>query len=163
MVDGADPRAFNAHFGKGIVGDGWFSFDRHGVHFIGLVNAALLGASGQGTLGRAQLDWLKADLAGLSASMPVVLMSHFPLWPLCGLGLGHRRCRRGLQPAAPLWLGDRAQRPHPSNPAQGGRSFAVPRGTLHRLSPTRARARGPSPLVVPAAELPAHIGMTSRA
>src|SRR3954468_21750143 len=31
-------KEFRARYGKGAKGNGWFSFDRHGVHFIGLVN-----------------------------------------------------------------------------------------------------------------------------
>lgn len=82
IVNGTDPRPFLAAFGKETRGDGWFSFDHRGVHVIGLVNVVRLGDRGQGTLGREQLDWLKADLAGLSASTPIVLLSHFPLWGL---------------------------------------------------------------------------------
>jgi hypothetical protein len=82
IVNGVDPRPFIAAFGKDTKGDGWFSFDLRGVHVIGLVNVVRLGDHGQGTLGRDQLDWLKADLAGLSSSTPIVLLSHFPLWGL---------------------------------------------------------------------------------
>lgn len=35
---------------------------------------------GLGRLGRDQLAWLKNDLAGLSASVPVVIFAHIPLW-----------------------------------------------------------------------------------
>jgi len=47
---------------------------------VGLVNVLDLKAGGLGLLGRVQLDWLKKDLAGLSASTPVVVYAHIPLW-----------------------------------------------------------------------------------
>jgi 3',5'-cyclic AMP phosphodiesterase CpdA len=51
------------------------------VHFIGLVNVASQGTDkGLGILGQEQLDWLKADLAGLAASTPIVVFGHVPLW-----------------------------------------------------------------------------------
>ncbi|MHC5541241.1 metallophosphoesterase family protein [Singulisphaera rosea] len=68
-------------FGKGTQGEGWYSFDHHGVHFVGLVNVASEGTDkGLGVLGDEQLDWLKADLASLSASTPIVVFAHVPLW-----------------------------------------------------------------------------------
>ena len=67
-------------YGQDTVGEGWHSFDYRGVHFVGLVNVLDLKAGGLGLLGRVQLDWLKKDLAGLSASTPVVVYAHIPLW-----------------------------------------------------------------------------------
>jgi hypothetical protein len=69
-------------FGKGSQGAGWYSFDHKGVHFVGLVNVANLKAGGMGSLGNEQLDWLKADLKGRSASTPIVLFAHIPLWTI---------------------------------------------------------------------------------
>lgn len=66
--------------GKGTRGDGWYSFDFRGVHFIGLVNAMSLKPGGLGTLGNDQLDWLKKDVADLAASTAVVVFAHVPLW-----------------------------------------------------------------------------------
>ncbi|HYL91839.1 MAG TPA: metallophosphoesterase [Alphaproteobacteria bacterium] len=61
-------------------GSGWFSFDHKGVHFVGLVNVADLKPGGMGNLGHDQLEWLEDDLKGKSASMPVVVFAHIPLW-----------------------------------------------------------------------------------
>jgi 3',5'-cyclic-AMP phosphodiesterase len=69
-------------FGKGTKGTGWYSFDQKGVHFVGLVNVANLKAGGMGSLGLEQLEWLKDDLKGHSASTPVVLFAHIPLWTI---------------------------------------------------------------------------------
>jgi 3',5'-cyclic-AMP phosphodiesterase len=58
-------------YGKGTKGDGWFSFDHKGVHFVGLVNVANLKAGGLGSLGHEQLEWLEDDLKARSSSTPV--------------------------------------------------------------------------------------------
>src|SRR5215475_3537031 len=67
-------------FGKGTQGDGWYSFDHHGAHFIGLVNVMNLKAGGLGSLGPDQLKWLEADVKHLKSSTPVVVFAHIPLW-----------------------------------------------------------------------------------
>jgi len=76
-------------YGKSTKGTGWYSFDHKGVHFAGLVNVANLKAGGMGSLGQEQLAWLQDDLKGRSASTPIVLFAHIPLWtiyPDWGLG-----------------------------------------------------------------------------
>src|SRR5262245_41537374 len=76
-----DGSEYLKRFGRGTKGEGWYSFDHKGVHFAGLVNVASQGTDmGLGVLGDEQLDWLKADLAGLAASTPVVVFGHVPLW-----------------------------------------------------------------------------------
>src|SRR5476649_651749 len=67
-------------FGKGTLGNGWYSFDQKGVHFIGLVNVFGKSEQSLGVLGQDQLDWLKKDLAPLSTSTPIVVFAHVPLW-----------------------------------------------------------------------------------
>jgi 3',5'-cyclic AMP phosphodiesterase CpdA len=52
------------------------------VHFVGLVNVANLKAGGMGSLGHEQLEWLEDDLHGRSASTPIVLFAHIPLWTI---------------------------------------------------------------------------------
>ena len=69
-------------FGKGSNGTGWYSFDHKGVHFVGLVNVANLKAGGLGSLGHEQLEWLEDDLKARSASTPIVLFAHIPLWTI---------------------------------------------------------------------------------
>src|SRR5207237_10618326 len=56
------------------------SVDHKGVHVIGLVNVLNLKAGGLGTLGSEQLEWLEDDVKGLSASTPIVVFAHIPLW-----------------------------------------------------------------------------------
>lgn len=73
-----DGKMYLDRYGKGTKGNGWYSFDHKGVHFIGLVNVVQL--EGMGKLGQAQLDWLKQDLHGVKSSVPIVLFAHIPLW-----------------------------------------------------------------------------------
>ncbi len=75
-----DNKQFLARYGKGTKGDGWYSFDSQGVHFIGLVNVVNTAEGGLGVLGNDQLEWLEQDVKGLSASTPVVVFAHIPLW-----------------------------------------------------------------------------------
>ncbi|HZR59079.1 MAG TPA: metallophosphoesterase [Terriglobales bacterium] len=69
-------------YGKGTKGAGWYSFDHKGVHFAGLVNVVNLKAGGLGSLGHEQLEWLESDLKGRSASTPIVIFAHIPLWTI---------------------------------------------------------------------------------
>ncbi len=75
-----DRKSYLNHYGKGTRGDGWYSFNAQGVHFIGLVNVVNLQGNGLGDLGSAQLEWLEKDVKGLSASTPIVVFAHVPLW-----------------------------------------------------------------------------------
>jgi Calcineurin-like phosphoesterase len=92
---GDDGRLFFQRFGRDRAGSeirnrdghaaglpGWYSFDVHGVHFLGLVNVVELTATGLGTIGAEQLRWLQEDLAARSASTPIVLFAHMPLWSI---------------------------------------------------------------------------------
>jgi hypothetical protein len=73
-------KLYRERYGRGSKGDGWYSFDAGGVHFVGLVNVRNLKAGGMGSLGEDQLKWLADDLKGKTASTPVVLFAHIPLW-----------------------------------------------------------------------------------
>jgi 3',5'-cyclic AMP phosphodiesterase CpdA len=75
-----DGQQYFERYGKGTKGAGWYSFDKKGVHFIGLVNVLNLKAGGLGTLGAAQLAWLKDDIQRLKHSTPIVVFAHIPLW-----------------------------------------------------------------------------------
>ena len=75
-----DGKSYLARFGQGTRGAGWYSFDRQGVHFIGLVNVVNLKAGGLGSLGAEQLAWLEQDVKQLKSSTPIVVFAHIPLW-----------------------------------------------------------------------------------
>lgn len=73
-----DGEQYKQRFGKGTQGNGYYSFQHKGVHFVGLNNCVQVDA--MGNLGADQLAWLKADLADLSRSTPIVVFAHIPLW-----------------------------------------------------------------------------------
>jgi Icc protein len=75
-----DGKLYLERYGKSAnaKGTGWYSFNHKDVHFVGLNNSAAL--EGMGKLGDEQLKWLEADLKGQSASRPVVVFAHIPLW-----------------------------------------------------------------------------------
>jgi hypothetical protein len=75
-----DGKSYLNRFGKGTKGNGWYSFDEHGIHFVGLVNVVDLTGGGMGNLGHEQLEWLGKDLKGRPASTPIVVFAHIPLW-----------------------------------------------------------------------------------
>ena len=75
-----DGKQYLERYGKGAKGNGWYSFDHKGAHFIGLVNVMNLKAGGLGTLGGDQIAWLRDDVSRLKHSTPVVVFAHIPLW-----------------------------------------------------------------------------------
>jgi 3',5'-cyclic-AMP phosphodiesterase len=77
-IAGDDGAMYLERFGKQTQGKGWYSFTHKGVHFVGLNNCQQVDAMGK--LGDDQLKWLKADLAAQSASTPIVIFAHIPLW-----------------------------------------------------------------------------------
>lgn len=77
---GDQGRAYRAAFAEDTEGEGWYSFDTHGVHFIALVNTLSLEKLGH--LGADQIDFVRKDVAGLSSDTPIVLFSHIPLFAM---------------------------------------------------------------------------------
>src|SRR5260221_10624753 len=71
-------KSYLQRFGKGTKGVGWHSFDKAGVHFIGLVNVVDLKAGGLGTLGPERHEWLPEDVKRLKSSTPIGLFGHIP-------------------------------------------------------------------------------------
>jgi 3',5'-cyclic AMP phosphodiesterase CpdA len=74
-------KEYLARYGAGThEGRGWQSFDYRGVHFVGLVNVLSYKPGVGGALGDEQLAWLRRDLEAQTASTPIVVFSHVPLW-----------------------------------------------------------------------------------
>ena len=71
-------RAVSRTVRQGHPGQRLVQLHSKGVHFIGLNNCLQIDAMGK--LGADQLSWLKSDLASLSASTPIVIFAHIPLW-----------------------------------------------------------------------------------
>lgn len=163
IADGVDPRPFLARFGKGALGEGWRSFDIGGAHFVGLVNAVRLGEGGQGTLGEAQLAWLKSDLAPLRASTPVVVYAHFPLWglyPQWGWGTqdGEQALALLRRFGSVTVLNGHVHQVQQK--IEGTVTFHTARSTAYP-QPAPGEGAGPGPLLVAPEDLPKRIGLTS--
>lgn len=118
---------FKERFGKNTLGTGWYSFDQRGVHFIGLVNVANIQEGGLGTLGQEQLDWLENDVKGLSASTPIVLFAHIPLWAVYPQwGWGTDDAERALSFLKRFGSVTVLKRAHSPGDAEGRRQYHVP-------------------------------------
>jgi len=80
LVDNGKP--FFARFNPGVKTGGWYSFDQGGAHFVALINVVGFQPGSLGKFGGEQLEWLERDLKGRSASTPIVVMAHMPMWSL---------------------------------------------------------------------------------
>jgi 3',5'-cyclic-AMP phosphodiesterase len=149
-------------FGKGSTGAGWRSFDKKGMRFIGLVNVMNLKAGGLGSLGTEQLAWLEEELKGLSASTPIVVYAHIPLWnvyPAWGWGtedsaqaLGYLK-RFGSVTVLNGHIHQTMQKVEGQVTFHTAASTAFPQ-------PEPGKADGPGPMKVPAEELRKVLGIT---
>jgi 3',5'-cyclic AMP phosphodiesterase CpdA len=81
-VIGDDGKQFFARFAKEAMLGGWYSFDQGGVHFVALNNVQNFEKNGAGGFGTDQLEWLEQDLKGRTASTPIVVFTHIPMWPI---------------------------------------------------------------------------------
>lgn len=163
VLDPEQGAAFKARFGKDTNGNGWYSFDHKGIHFIGLVNVLNLHAGGMGNLGREQLNWLKQDLQRLSSSTPIVVFAHMPLWTLYqpwGWGTDDADqafrllARFGSVTVLNGHIHQIAQK------VEGHLTFHTARSTAFP-QPAPGTAPSPGPLKVPAEQLRATLGITS--
>jgi Icc protein len=86
VADEGAGKAYLARYGKDTKGQGWYSFDHAGVHFVALINVFNFEpgfkSAGLAKLGDEQLEWLEKDVSGLSASTPIVVFAHLPLWTI---------------------------------------------------------------------------------
>jgi Calcineurin-like phosphoesterase len=152
-----------ARFGAASANRGYYSFDHQGVHFVGLINVLAFKPGGLGALGPEQLAWLEADLKGRSASTPVVVFAHMPLWTI-------------YEP----WGWGTADAPQALALLRRFGSVTVLNGHIHQIvqkvegnvtfhtarstafpQPAAGQGPGPGPLAVPRAELPAALGVST--
>jgi Icc protein len=155
-----DGALYRERFGKGTIGNGWYSFTHKGVHFVGLNNCLQIDAMGK--LGPEQLSWLKKDLGSQSSSTPIVVFAHIPLWmvyPDWGWGT-----QDGAEALSYL---------------KGFGSVTVLNGHIHQVvqkvegnvafhtatstafpQPEPGKAPHPGPMVVPAGRLQSVLGIT---
>ena len=161
MLDEGTGAAYLARYGKGTLGDGWYSLDHSGVHFVGLVNVRELKAGGMGHLGEAQLDWLAKDLAGRSASTPIVVFTHIPMWTIyADWGWGTDDSAQAMTllrrfGSVTVLNGHIHQ---VIQKVEGNVAFHTARSTAFP-QPAPGKAAGPGPLKVPAGELHAALGV----
>jgi hypothetical protein len=76
----AGVKEYFARYGAASGNKGYYSFDHSGVHFLALINVLQAADGGAGYLGAEQLAWAMADLRARSASTPIVVFAHMPLW-----------------------------------------------------------------------------------
>ena len=128
-------KSYLNHYGRGTHGDGWYSFNAHGVHFIGLVNVVNLKGNGLGDLGREQLEWLEDDVKPLSSSTPIVVFAHVPLWIVNqDWGWGTVDGGQALSYLKRFGSVTGAERTYPSGDAEGRGACGLPYRAIHGLS-----------------------------
>ncbi len=163
--DTSDPTVseYFKRFGSVSGNKGYYSFDQAGVHFIGLINVLEFKPGGLGTLGEAQLAWVKDDLRGRSASTPLVVFAHMPLWTIYepwGWGTGDSGAlmselkRFGSVTVLNGHIHQIVQK------VEGNITFHTARSTAYP-QPEAGVGPGPGPLKVAADELPKMLGVTS--
>ena len=163
IIDEGRGKAYLDRYGKGTKGDGWYSFDDHGVHFIGLVNVVDLKGGGLGNLGEAQLAWLADDLRGKVDSTPIVVFAHIPLWvvyPEWGWGTqdGTRALELLKRFGSVTVLNGHIHQI--IQKVEGNMTFHTARSTAFP-QPAPGSAASPGPMLVPAEQLRSVLGLTS--
>src|SRR5579863_8621436 len=161
IIDEDNGKAYLERYGRGAKGAGWYSFDQAGVHFIGLVNVVDLKAGGMGNLGAEQLAWLADDLKDKSASTPIVVFAHIPLWTIAPeWGWGTQDSAQALSLLAPFGsvtvlnghIHQLMQK------VEGNVTFHTARSTAFP-QPVPGTAPAPGPMLVPAGELRGLLGV----
>ncbi len=161
-VTGDDGKLYLERFGKNAKGQGWYSFDHRGVHFVGLVNVVEIQQNGLGALGEEQLKWLEQNLKGRSAEMPIVVFAHIPLWavyPQWGWGTedGARALNYLRRFASVTILNGHIHQT--MKKVEGRVTFHTAMSTAFP-QPGPGKAPKPGPLKVEAGKLREHLGIT---
>jgi Icc protein len=158
-----DGKQFLERYGKGSKGAGWYSFDKKGVHFLGLVNVLNLKAGGLGTLGHEQLEWLEDDVKHLKSSTPIVVFAHIPLWTVYPeWGWGTEDSAQALAylkkfGSVTVLNGHIHQT---MQKVEGNVTFHTAASTAFP-QPQPGKAPSPGPMAVPAEQLRTYLGVTN--
>ena len=64
------------------LGETYYSFDHEGIHFVVLNSVQIDDSTKNYSVGPEQLEWLKADLSGISPQTPLVVSTHVPFQSL---------------------------------------------------------------------------------
>jgi 3',5'-cyclic AMP phosphodiesterase CpdA len=143
VTDGPGTEYFN-RFGQASGNKGYYSFDH-------------------GALGDDQLAWLEQDLKGRSASTPIVVFAHMPMWTIYepwGWGTGDSDQamsylrRFGSVTVLNGHIHQIVQK------VEGHITFHTARSTAYP-QPIAGNGPGPGPLMVPRDQLPKMLGVTS--
>jgi 3',5'-cyclic AMP phosphodiesterase CpdA len=165
VADVDNGKAYLARYGKGTQGRGWYSFDAAGVHFIALINVFEFKpgfkSAGLAVLGDEQLEWLEKDVAHRSASTPIVVLAHLPLWTIyedwgwgtsdAGRALGYLK-KFGSVTVLNGHIHQIIQK------VEGKMTFHTAASTAFP-QPAPGSAPQPGPMTVPADELRKHLGL----
>lgn len=152
-----------ARFGKASGNKGYYSFDHSGVHFVALINVLQFKPGGLGTLGPEQLAWLAADLKGRSASTPIVVFAHMPLWTIYepwGWGTGDADQLMSLLRRFGSVTVLNGHIHQIVQKVEGNMTFHTARSTAYP-QPLAGIGPGPGPEKVPADQLPKMLGITT--
>jgi 3',5'-cyclic AMP phosphodiesterase CpdA len=150
-------------FGKASGNKGYYSFDHAGVHFIALINVLQFKAGGLGTLGADQIAWVTQDLKGRSASTPIVVFAHMPLWTIYepwgwGTGDADQVIAQLRRFGSVTVLNGHIHQI--VSKVEGNMTFHTARSTSYP-QPLAGEGAGPGPLKVPPDQLPKMLGVTS--
>ncbi len=157
-----DGAMFRERYAKNSKGGGWYSFDKNGAHFIGLVNVMNLKAGGLGNLGHEQLEWLEDDLRAVKHSTPIVVFAHIPLWtvyPQWGWGTddGEQALSYLKKFGSVTVLNGHIHQT--MQKVEGNITFHTACSTAFP-QPAPGQAKGPGPMKVPADQLRNVLGLT---
>ena len=162
VTDGVGTEYF-ARYGAASKNRGYYSFDHAGVHFVGLVNVMQFKPGGLASLGADQLAWLKDDLSSRSASQPLVLFAHMPMWSIYepwGWGSSDSDQVMALVSRFGSVTVLNGHIHQIVSKVEGHVTFHTARSTAYP-QPTAGTGPGPGPLTVPADQLPRMLGITS--
>ncbi len=162
VADAAVTEYFN-RYGKPSNNRGYYSFDHQGVHFISLINVLNFKANGLGNLGQEQLEWLEKDLKGKSASTPIVVFAHMPLWTIYapwGWGTGDADQAVGYLKRFGSVTVLNGHIHQVVQKVEGNISYYTARSTAYP-QPAAGQGPGPGPLKVPSDQLPTMLGARS--
>jgi len=163
--DVTDPEGseYFARFGKPSQNRGYYSFDHDGVHFVALVNVLQFKSGNLGTLGAEQLAWVAADLKHRSASTPIVVFAHMPLWTIYepwGWGTSDSGQLLALLQRFGSVTVLNGHIHQIVQKTEGHLTFHTARSTAYP-QPAPGEGSGPGPLKVPVDELPRRLGVSS--
>jgi len=162
-VTDASVTEYFSRYGKPSQDRGYYSFDHSGVHFVSLINVLSFKPNGLGNLGAEQLEWLEKDLRGRSASTPIVVFAHMPLWTIYapwGWGTGDAgQAMSYLQRFGSVTVLN-GHIHQVVQKVEGNITFHTARSTAYP-QPNPGEGPGPGPLKVAADDLPRMLGVSN--